>query len=154
QARAELEQARANQATFEAAIESTNADLLVAQADINKSISDHSYAVKQLERYKSIVEDKGTAKEILDEKEKQVEAAQAAVDASRAKLKSVQAQKLVAIAKLAAAKADILVKEARVRVAHDDLLRAQILEDYTLLRAPFDGVITSRDVDEGDFISN
>jgi RND family efflux transporter MFP subunit len=39
-------------------------------------------------------------------------------------------------------------------VGRDELRRAEILADYTRLRAPFDGVITARNVDEGDFVQN
>jgi RND family efflux transporter MFP subunit len=39
-------------------------------------------------------------------------------------------------------------------VARDELERARILAGFTQIRAPFDGVITYRGVDEGDFVQN
>jgi RND family efflux transporter MFP subunit len=65
-----------------------------------------------------------------------------------------KAELAVASSKLAACRADILVKESRVRVAKDDLDRARILASFAQIRAPFDGVISYRSVDEGDFVQN
>jgi RND family efflux transporter MFP subunit len=46
------------------------------------------------------------------------------------------------------------VREAKIRVARDEFQRARILAQYAQIRAPFDGVISFRDVDVGDFIQN
>jgi RND family efflux transporter MFP subunit len=46
------------------------------------------------------------------------------------------------------------VKEALVEIARKEVLKAQSVSDYAFVRAPFDGVITYRGVDEGDFVQN
>jgi HlyD family secretion protein len=112
QAEAELVHARANIATFEAAV---------------------TLQTKQLSRMKELADSRTVTREVVDEK---------------------QAEFTVASSKLAAAKADLLVKEARIRVARDELERARILAAYTRIQSPFNGVISYRGVDVGDFVQN
>jgi RND family efflux transporter MFP subunit len=112
EAEAELQQARANLGTFEAAVQLSSL---------------------QLARLRDLAKNNTVTKEIADEKQ--------------AELSSVSS-------KLAAARAEILVREARLRVAQDELRRAQIMADFAEIRAPFDGIITFRGVDEGDFVQN
>ena len=58
-----------------------------------------------------------------------------------------------AIASVQKAKAQFASVNAAVRVAEARIAEAQALLDYATLQAPFDGVVTHRGVDEGDFIT-
>jgi RND family efflux transporter MFP subunit len=50
------------------------------------------------------------------------------------------------------AEADIVAAEARAEVARADARRLQALLDYTKIRAPYDGIVTSRRVNTGDLV--
>jgi RND family efflux transporter MFP subunit len=53
---------------------------------------------------------------------------------------------------LAKAEADVKVAEARLQAAEKSRDYVQTLLQYTQIRAPFDGVITQRAINEGDFV--
>jgi RND family efflux transporter MFP subunit len=53
---------------------------------------------------------------------------------------------------LAKAEADVDVAKARLEVAEADRDHVQTLLQYTKVRAPFDGVVTRRNVNTGDFV--
>ncbi|MCI0463483.1 MAG: efflux RND transporter periplasmic adaptor subunit [Gemmataceae bacterium] len=154
QYQAELEAARTALATFQAAVLAVQAQKVQAEAEVRKCASEHLFRTQELKRLKELVESRTVTQEIADEKQHQVNAALAAWDSSRAKVQAVQAELAVVSSKLAAARADLRVREVRIQVARDDLRQAHILADYSLVRAPFDGLITYRGVDEGDFIQN
>lgn len=151
---AELEAARTALATFQAQLLAVEAQLKQAEADVKRAASDHAYYAKQLARLRELVRRETIAPEVADEKLHQVEAAQAAWDSSQAKLLAVQAERGVVASKQATAKSDLLVREAQVHVAIEDLHRSEIQASYANIYAPCDGVITYRDVDEGDFVQN
>jgi RND family efflux transporter MFP subunit len=57
-----------------------------------------------------------------------------------------------AIAKRDKAQADVKVAKARLQVAEADQRRMAALLDYAKIKAPYDGVVTRRYVDEGHFV--
>lgn len=109
------------------------AELLQAHTNLALYEAAVTLQSKQLVRIKELAAKRTVTDELVDEK---------------------QAELTVAQSRLANARADIVVKEARVHVARDEVDRARILANYTQIRAPFDGVITFRGVDEGDFVQN
>src|SRR5262249_8923636 len=56
--------------------------------------------------------------------------------------------------KFEAAKADVRLKDTLIEVARKDRDEAQALADYSKVTAPFDGVITQRNVNPGSFVQN
>jgi RND family efflux transporter MFP subunit len=110
--------------------------------------------MKEWKRYKDLVESRTVIQEVADEKENQASAALAAWESSQAKVQTAEAELTAISSKLATAQADIRVKETLVQTAKDSLRLAILVEDYNRIYAPFDGVITYRGVDEGDFIQN
>jgi HlyD family secretion protein len=154
QSQTELAAARTSLATFQAAIKAAEAQVAQADADIEKYQSETVLRSKQLQRYKELAKDRTVAAELVDERQDQLNAATAALESSKAKLKVANAELTVATSKLATAQADVSVRESRVQVARDELERARVLADYANIRAPFEGLISARNVDEGDFIQN
>src|SRR5262249_2391038 len=153
-AEAELRQARTSIGTYEAGVTAAHAHKKQAEADIGRYASEHMYRCIQLKRLEDLLKDRIATEEGVAQTRNQVNAALAAWESSKLHAQAAQADLTMVSSKLAAARDDILVKEAHVRVAREDLRRAQIVADYANIRAPFDGVITYRAVDEGDFIQN
>jgi RND family efflux transporter MFP subunit len=154
QRKVELEAAREALTTFDAAVLVAKAQSVQAEADVRKTESEYAFRNKELVRFKELVRSETVTPQIADERQDQVNAALAAWESSQAKVKTAQAEVLVASSKLATARADLKVKESLVRVAGDALRQAQIQAEYGYVRAPFDGMITYRGVDEGDFVQN
>ncbi len=151
---AEVEQARSNVTTAEAAVTSAKAQIVQAQAEIRRSESEREFRNKEIERLKTLVFDKVINPEILDEKQNQVNAAKALVEVNQAKLQVSQADWALISSKLTAAQADLKIRESKVKIAEGDLRKARIMADFAVIRAPFAGVLTSRQVDQGDFVQN
>jgi HlyD family secretion protein len=68
---------------------------------------------------------------------------QESVDETRLSYESAKAA-------LVKAKADVLVAQAQHEVAQADLAFARTMLDYATIRAPFDGVVTRRNINTGD----
>lgn len=124
QAKAEVELAKAQKGEAEAGI---------VRADANRRRWE-----LECERVAGLLKDKVVQQQIYDETVSQFESAKAA--------------KLEAVAKLGRAKADIDVAGARVEVAQAEADRVKALAEYRFIVAPFDGVVTRRNVHTGHFL--
>jgi len=114
-------------------LKQAEAELAYARTHIATFEAAFTLQTKQLARMKELADSRTVTREVVDEK---------------------LAELTIASSKLAAAQADLQVKEARIRVARDELDRAKILAEYGRIHAPFDGVISYRGVDVGDFVQN
>ncbi|MCC6419885.1 MAG: efflux RND transporter periplasmic adaptor subunit [Gemmataceae bacterium] len=154
QRKAEVEQAATTIATAEAAVRAAAAKERQAEADVHRAISEHTFVLKQYKRLQELARDRTITQELVDEKQYHVNATKANWESSLAKVQASQAERAVVSSKLATARADLSVKQAQVHVAREDHHKAQVLAEYARIQAPFDGVITYRGVDEGDFVQN
>ena len=89
---------------------------------------------------------------MLDEAAFQLQAAEAAVQTAAARIRTSQAELAQAEADLARAERQLQSAQAAVQVAEAQRNRVDAMLGYAQITAPFDGVITERDVDAGDFI--
>ncbi|MCI0378818.1 MAG: efflux RND transporter periplasmic adaptor subunit, partial [Gemmataceae bacterium] len=104
-------------------------------------------------RYKKLYDDRTIPKDQFDEKEKQLKAALAAHAVGTAAVETAVAMDKVAVAKKLQAAADVDAARARAKVAAANLDRAETMVKFATIRAPFDGVITRRNVHPGAFIT-
>ncbi len=154
QAEAEYEQAESAVQAANAALTAHPAHLEEAQADVKKAEAEQEFCKQQAERYGRLASADATTRELAEEKRKQLGAATAACDSSRAKQKAVEVDKAVLTAKLDAAKADQRTRATKVGVAKADREKTRVELKFAKLKAPFDGVITRRTVDEGAFVNS
>ena len=152
QAKAKAKQAEARVLTAEADRESAAAQVEVALADIAKFIADREYRRKELDRITTLFKRQAVAGELVDEKQKEYEAALAAERSGEAAGATARAMLLAATARVAQAKADADAAQADVGAAQADLAKAEVLLEYTRITSPYDGVITLRNFHNGDFI--
>ncbi|HEY2881223.1 MAG TPA: efflux RND transporter periplasmic adaptor subunit, partial [Pirellulales bacterium] len=90
--------------------------------------------------------------EVLPETEQTVAEKKAELDAALASVQTRQSQQLAAGAQVSKSKADLAAAQAQVKVAEADQRRTAALFAYTKITAPYDGVITVRNVNTGDFV--
>lgn len=121
----QVHQGRAN-------VSQAEANLGQMQAALEQRQSQQRLAKVQLDRWTVLVNKGVLAKQELDQKQADYESAVANVDA---------------------AKANVVAAAQAVRSAQANLQRLIDLQGYELLRAPFTGVITARNVDVGALIS-
>lgn len=123
-----------------------------ARAAISRSKAELSRAESQYERLKkstSLISEDAIAELKLG-----YEAARAAVEERIAKSMAASATVTQSQAELAIARADIAVAEAKLKVAEAAAKTMSEVLAYATLKAPFDGVITRRNVDTGHFVQS
>jgi HlyD family secretion protein len=151
QARSEVELA---QKAHEAAVAAY--ETAVAMVEVEKAGRQRADALvkrwqSEFDRMKAVA--KGTIdRQTLDETEYQLEAARATRAELEMKIRSAEALRAEAAAKRDKTEAEIKAAKARQRVAEAARDRMKALLQYTRIPAPFDGVVTKRNVHTGAFL--
>ena len=159
QAKAQLEQAKAQVKLAEAAIDRAQADLKAAkanvdekQADLKREIAYLAFRQIQYERIKHLYELRAIEEKLVDQNLKERDAATEAKNAAEAAIATANAEVSAKRAKIAEATADLANAKAKVQVAEAELAKAKVFVDYLEIRSPYLGVITKRSFHVGDFI--
>jgi multidrug efflux pump subunit AcrA (membrane-fusion protein) len=152
QAQAEAEQVRGGVQVAEASLAQANAGVAEAEAAVKSAAAELRFRQVQTERMKALVQQKAVDDRILDELLDRVNAAEATLKQAGAKLELAKAAVQVAEAQRAQAGAGFKAAQARIEVARAELQQVEALLQYASLRAPFDGVVTRRDVNVGDLV--
>src|SRR5574337_1772425 len=160
QAKGNLENARAAVLNARAMLQKTEADIANAKASLEAAkanaakakvaVLDAQIKLKsRIDLFKEggiSAEERDSAQATYDSNIAAQEAAQAQEQAAQFSLRAAQAQYGVAQAQLVAAEAQVKQNEAALRQAQVDL-------DHTLIRAPVDGTVVSRNVDVGQTVA-
>jgi multidrug efflux pump subunit AcrA (membrane-fusion protein) len=117
---------------YAAVADAERATMAETEAEVNATKAAAEAAKSEYERMAEVVKSGVVSPKARDEAEQRYKSAQAGVQKARAQLASVN---------------------AAVRVAEARMAEAQAMLDYATLQAPFDGVVTRRGVDEGEFIT-
>ncbi len=156
---AALEQARPQHSQVEAGVQEAEANLdahatqvALATADVRKHEADLSFRNQEADRYRDLASRSATTAQLAQEKAAQARSAAAALEGAKAQQKAVADERLVLIAKREAARAEVRANQARIKVAEADRDRTRVMFDDARMRAPFDGVIIKRNVDEGAYV--
>lgn len=151
-ARSEVQQAEARsrvtaseQDTFRAMLEET-------EAEIAKFVSERQLREKEVERLLGLLKRGSISERIHDEKQIQLEQAQAAELHARKSASVVKTRIDGLAARLTLEKANIATAEAALKIAEANVERARLQVEFSKVVAPFSGVITSRKCDIGDFV--
>ena len=138
QARAEIEQARKMIVVAEARITELEAARIRAKASCERWR-------KELRRIQDLVQRKVIDEQTRDETALQFESAEGALQEADAHIRLAQAQ-------LDKARADAKTAEAHLGVAEADSEQTAELLKYREIKAPFDGIVSRRNVSSGDFV--
>ncbi|HKI35387.1 MAG TPA: efflux RND transporter periplasmic adaptor subunit [Gemmataceae bacterium] len=153
---AALDLARKNEKIAKSGVDIASAMIDVKEAQIKRAEASWRFREKELTRFQGLVKGPNPAVtlDVVDERIEDRDAAAAGVDAARAGVKEAKAELEKARAQSEAAAADIKVADSLVGVARTDRDKATALLGFATLRAPFDGVVTRRNVDPGTFVQN
>jgi RND family efflux transporter MFP subunit len=159
EAAALVEQARAQIAQAEARVKMASAErdvaaaaVQVAESDIDRLAARRQFAEKQFARVSGLVAEKAATKLLVDEQQRDLDAATAAERTGSSEVRSTRAKLLAAQAAIDHARADALAARAALGVTEARLARAKVNLDYAQIRAPFDGVVTHRTYHPGALI--
>jgi len=125
-------------AAAEANAESADAAVISAEAQARRARTDYA-------RYQKLAKESFASKQKLDSARADTQSADAALNAARAKAASAKAQVAVLQAQKVEAEAQMKQADANLEQAKRDL-------DYTVIRAPIDGVIGNRHMDVGQLV--
>ena len=146
-AASQLAVAQANIASFAAKRDKAKAEVSALEAGL-------AAALVELNRVTDLVNQRAVAERLLDEARKKHDAAAAAKAASDAAVASAEAELNLGKSQSDAAQADLDVAKAMTDVARKELEKLDELIKYARLTAPFDGVVTHRNIDLGDLVRN
>jgi multidrug resistance efflux pump len=156
QRQSELDLAKANVKTAAAAEKAAGEWIKVKQEEVGRAEASERFRQKELTRFKGLASGPNPAvtADVIDEATERYESARAGSAAARAAVGDARAELEKASAKSEAAAADVKVAESLIGVARKDREKAEALLGFATIRAPFDGVVTRRKVDPGDFVQN
>jgi RND family efflux transporter MFP subunit len=147
-----VEQAQQLVVVAESDVQTAIAQLAQAKADVGKYQADVVRWDSELTRVTQMVQEKVVDKQVLAETQKQLDSSKAARDAAQAAVAAREADRVTSLAKLGKAKIDVETQKAKVKVAEADERKAAAMLAYTKVTAPYDGVVTVRNANTGDYV--
>ena len=145
QARAGLAAKQQMKKAADAAVAQANQALAVAKSQLEAWRADLFLAEVTLKRQEELSSGKAATPQQVDDTRAKAKVAQANVGTGEAKIASAEAD-------IQAAQANRDVASAQVDVADAQVQEVQALLEYTRITAPFDGVVTRRQVNPGDLV--
>lgn len=145
QADAAIIEAEATVTQRQAALEQVKAGIAAKKAMLNLNEA-------TLNRLTRLADGGTIGKDNLDEAEFNVAVAQAALVSVDADIRAAQANIEAAKASVNRAQADKVSAQAKVKVAEAHLERLKVMMNYTVIKAPYDGIITRREIDLGSYV--
>lgn len=140
-------------------VEVADADVKAATARLAEAKATLAEYEAQVDRWKTQVKrlshevDRGVVDpQILLESTNQLKASTSARDSAEATISKAEAELLSSQAKADKARVDVRVAKADLEVAESEQKRLKALVGYLTLSAPFDGVISARNANTGDFV--
>jgi len=150
---AEVSQAKKAMAASEAAIVAAEAYVTETKAGLTRAQALFDRWKSEAERATRLVANGVIDTQTKDETLNQFKAAEATRAEAIAKIASADAAVAKAEADRDKSAADVVADEARLDVAKADVRRVGALVAYTRVKAPYDGVVTRRTVNTGDYVT-
>lgn len=126
--------------------ETTSQNIDVAQAKLNKIKEDHK-------RIKNMFNAKAATKAEMDAVEAELAVAEAQFKAAKNQYKASSAQSRGVKSQAIGQKSLIALAEAMVKQRQAELMLAKTQRSYTVIKAPCDGIVSKRSVDQGQFVT-
>jgi RND family efflux transporter MFP subunit len=142
-----LTQARNLADQAQEALRVANQEVEEAKAQVARYQADQTYRETQLRRGRRLAERNAIQPQLVEEYTLQRDAAKAATEAARVTVDTKRA-------KVRAAQVELRVASSRIKVAEADVKLAKAKVNFATVRAPFDGLITRRLVDNGAVIKD
>lgn len=145
-AQAQVAAARAQRVNAEAGVASARAAVVKAQASLADMQATYNRAAE-------LAKQGAIAQQSLDDAKAQVVTAQATLDASRAQVVQAEAQVDAARQQEAAAASQVRTQQAQAATQAAALDNARVQLQYATITAPFGGVVVSRQLDPGAYVT-
>ncbi len=143
QAQQLVEVAKSNVQTAIARLHEASENVGKYQADVVRWDSE----LKRLTQIGNVVD-----KQVLAETQEQLDSSKAALAAAKAAVAAREADRVTSEANLGKAQIDVETAKAKVKVSEADERKAAAMLAYTKVTAPYDGVVTVRNANTGDYV--
>lgn len=151
QAQAEIVQAQAKLAAAQAGVVSARARITQAEAAVLRADAALEQYRAESARLSDLASGRSVTQQLADEGRSRLQGAEAGHTEAQAGVELARAVLLEGEAGVAQADADVGAANAREQVAASNLAYVETMLGYLELKAPYDGVITQRNVDTGHF---
>ena len=147
---AKLAQAKAFEEVAQANLASAQAKLPEVRAGTKRSDADLARWQAEFKRVEQLHNERAVTGSLVDETRSKLKSAESSRDEVYAQVKTAEVAVRQGQAMLDKARSDVMAAAASIKVARVDARRMRALLDYATIVAPYDGVITQRNVDVGD----
>ncbi len=151
-AEVQIRVAESSSKAAQATLENSRARIVSSEAGVKRSQAAYSRWESEAGRLDKLVANQVLNTQVRDETYRQFEEAAAARDQARAMVNESIASRDKAQADLERAGVDVEAARADLEVARSEQAQAQVGVDYGSIKAPYDGVISQRNVSPGDFL--
>ncbi len=152
QAEADIDQAKAAVEVSESLAVSADAHVVEAFAGERKAEAEYQRWKSEADRMNTLASTKTVTAKLAEETVQQMKAADANREEVQAKIQSAKAKQNESKVAITKAKADLRSVEAKLKIANAELKRVGSLCDYMQIRAPYSGIISSRNFDPGSLM--
>jgi HlyD family secretion protein len=134
----------------EANLAGAQAKLGEVQAGIPRAQANLALWKAQYRRVQQLFDEKAQTGSLLDETQNSFRSSEATLKEVQAQVKTAEVALVQSQAALESAHADVGAAAAAIEVAKQDARHAEALLGYAKIEAPFDGIVTRRNVNTGD----
>lgn len=152
QAESEINQAEAAISAAQAEVQTSEAKKEQALAGVDAAAAVRMRWQSERNRIVELVAGGSVTPKLADETESQFRGAEASWKQAKAAVTATEAALAQAKVNVTKAEADRDAVKSHLRVAKANLARTTTMFTYTEIKAPFDGVVTRREVDTGHFV--
>jgi len=150
EAAAKLAQAKASEEVAQAELANAQAKLSEARAGIKRADSDLVRWQAEYKRIEQLFNERAQTGSLVDETRNKLKSSESSREEVYAHVKTAEVAVRQGEAMLDKARSDVTAAGASIKVARFEAKRVQAMRGYTTLVAPYDGVVTRRNVNAGD----
>ncbi len=136
----------------DAKLETAKARITSAEAGVKRAQASYTRWESEYKRLQTLVNQRVLDVQVRDETYRQFEEAAAAVDQANAMVSETNSARDQAAADRDRARVDVQAAQADLEVARALEREARVNVEYGQIKAPYDGVITQRNVSPGDYL--
>ncbi len=151
-AQTQITQARRALEAAEANLTKAEASLTFAKAGLTRAEASRTRWDAEYERAQRLLAKRAIDQQTVDQTLDQLRSSEAALAESKANIQVTTAALAESKANRDQAEANVQVARARLQVAEADRKRTAALLAYAMVKAPFDGVVSRRQVNTGHFV--
>jgi RND family efflux transporter MFP subunit len=151
-AEVQIRVAAASLRAAEAKVETAKARVASAQAGVKRAQASYTRWDSEYKRLESLVKERVLDVQVRDETYRQFEEAAAARDQADAMVSETVSAHVQSIADRDRAKVDVESAQSQLQITLAEEREARVLVEYGKIKAPYNGVITQRNVSPGDYL--